>query len=551
MEHDPWYENAVIYALDVETFADSDGDGVGDFTGLIDRLDYINRLGVSAVWLLPFYPTPNRDNGYDVTNYYGVDPRLGTPGDFADFVEEAEERGIRVLIDLVVNHTSDQHPWFQDARSDPESPYHDYYIWVEEPPPPDPERGSVFPGEVEDERVWTYDSTAGAYYYHRFYPFQPDLNLANPKVQDEIRQIMSFWLKLGVDGFRVDAATLMIQPKHPDAPKLDDPHEILRTLKRQALEQDSDVLFLAEADDKPTKLPTYAGRDQMDLLMNFVLNAHLSASLATERAAPLAQCLRRLPDISDGHWTNFLRNYDELNIGRLPADLKEEVFERFAPEPLMRIYGRGIRRRLAPMLEGDMNRIKLAFSLLFSMPGTPLLLYGDEIGMGEEPSLPGRQAVRTPMQWSDEPNADFSTAAPEDLVAPLVSDEQFGYERVNVASQLADPDSLLNWMQRLVMTRRERHEIGHGDCQVVDADGDTTFVHRFDRGDRSLLCVHNLAGEASSVEVDTALDPSDAMHMVFGRAEYERGKGGSLLVTLDPYGYAWLHIHTRQSPDAT
>ncbi|WP_435344553.1 alpha-amylase family protein [Haloarchaeobius sp. HRN-SO-5] len=551
MEQDPWQENAVIYALDVETFADSDGDGVGDFPGLVDRLDYLNRLGVSVLWLLPFYPTPNRDNGYDVTDYYGVDPRLGTLGDFVDFVEEADDRGIRVLADLVVNHTSDQHPWFQESRTDPESPYRDYYVWAEEPPPPDSSRGTVFPGEVEDSRVWTYDSAAGAYYYHRFYPFQPDLNLSNPDVRDEIRQIMNFWLKLGVDGFRVDAATLMIQSKRPGAESVENSHELLRTLKRQALTQQQDAVFLAEADDDPSELRTYAGRDEMDLLLNFVLNAHLVAALATEEAAHLADGLERLPDLEAGNWANFLRNYDELNLGRLPSDLKEEVFEQFAPEPTMRIYGRGIRRRLAPMLDGDADRIKLAFSLLFSMPGTPLLLYGDEIGMGEQPKLPGRQAVRTPMQWSDEPNAGFSSTTEAALVAPLVSDEQFAPEQVNVASQLADPNSLLNWMQRLVSTRREHHEIGHGSCHVVAVDDPGVFVHRFDLEDRGLLCVHNLADEPSTVEIDAGLAPSDAMHEILGQAEFDRDEDGTVSVVLDGYGLGWFHVHESGLDDTS
>ncbi|QLG29262.1 alpha-amylase family protein [Halorarum halophilum] len=539
-----WFKNAVVYAVDVEAFNDSDGDGVGDFQGLTQKLDYLDRLGVSALWLLPFYPTPNRDNGYDVSDYYGVDPRLGTLGDFVEFMDEAEARGIRVIIDLVVNHTSDQHPWFKAAQEDPDSKYRDYYVWVDERPPPDPERATVFPGEVEDERVWTYDEEADAYYYHRFYPFQPDLNLANPDVRAEIYRIMKFWLELGVAGFRVDAATLMIQPKHPDAEQLDDPHEVLRSLKRHAVARRSDAVLLAEADDAPGELESYFGDGaEMDLLMNFVLNAHLVAALATERAAPLAEGLERLPPADVGQWMNFLRNYDELNIGRLPKDLQDEVFERFAPDTDMRIYGRGIRRRLAPMLDGDERRVKLAFSLLFSMPGTPMLLYGDEIGMGEDLSLPGRTSVRTPMQWTDEENAGFSTASEDDLVLPVVSGGRFGHEEVNVAAQRADAESLLNWMERLIATRRESREIGEGSFSVIDVDHPCAFAHRYDFNGNAVVCVHNLSDGKCSLEFDLDLVQGDALYPLLGNADHTRHDDGSCEITLDDYGYIWLRLH--------
>lgn len=535
-------ESTVIYALDVETFVDSDGDGVGDFQGVINRLDYLDRLGVTALWLLPFYETPNLDNGYDVMDYYSVDERLGTLGDFAAFVDAADERGIDVIIDLVMNHTSDQHPWFEAAREDPDSEYRDYYIWKEEKPTEDPTRGSVFPGEVEPERVWSYDEVADAYYYHRFYPFQPDLDLQNSAVREEMFRVMGFWLDLGVRGFRVDAATLMIQGKDPDRPGPEDPHALLREMKHVARHHRGNAILLAEADDDPAHLDEYFGEDDgMDRLMNFVLNAHLIHGLAVESAEPVREGLTRLPTPPTGcTWANFLRNYDELNIGRLSESDKETVFEAFAPEPDMRIYGRGIRRRIAPMLDGDRQQIELAYSLLFSMPGTPLLLYGDEIGMGDDLSLPGRTSVRTPMQWSADPHGGFSDASAEELVRNVIDDGAFAYENVNVTDQHADPDSLLNWFHRLIATHQECRVLERGAWEFVETDADGVLVHRYE-GARPVVCAHNLAPEEATVRVGP--DVSSGGHglfSLFGPGEVSETAAGSWELSLDPYGYGWF-----------
>jgi maltose alpha-D-glucosyltransferase/alpha-amylase len=535
---DRWYENAVVYALDVETFADGDGDGIGDFEGLIDRLDYLSRLGVTCVWLLPFYPTPNRDNGYDVMDYYGVDPRLGTLGDFVEFVYGAKERGIRVIVDLVVNHTSDQHPWFQKARRNPGSEFRDYYVWSEDPPEMPEHKGPVFPGE--EDSVWSYDEEAEAYYYHRFYHFQPDLNLANPAVREEIRKVMGFWLELGVSGFRVDAATLMIQRKGTPEDHEGEAHEMLKEMRRFVNTRRGDAVLLAEADDEPSELVTYFGDgDEMNLLMNFVLDAHLLLALAERRAAPIEDALDQLPDVpADGQWANFLRNYDELNVGRLPPDDRRAVYDAFAPDSDMRIYERGIRRRLAPMLEGDRDRLELAFSLLFSMPGTPLVLYGDEIGMGDDLSLPGRNAVRTPMQWSPGRNAGFSPADSADLVRSVVSGGEFGYERVNVAAQHDDPSSLLSWMERLVGTRRETPEFGCGEFAVLDAGHPAVFAHRADWRDETVVAAHNHAEDACEVALDLDVDGPTR---VFGEAKASSADG-EWRVELGRYGYGWFRV---------
>ncbi|WP_134671476.1 alpha-amylase family protein [Halorussus marinus] len=542
-----WYDDAVFYAVDVEAFADGNGDGVGDFPGLIDRLDHLDALGVDCVWLLPFYPSPNRDNGYDVADYYGVDDRHGTLGDFVAFVRAADRRGIRVLVDLVVNHTSDQHPWFRRAREDPDSPYRDYYVWVDDPPEwPDPDRGPVFPGE--EDTVWSYDEAAEAFYYHRFYHFQPDLNVANPDVRTEIRNVMDFWLRLGVDGFRVDAATLMIDNKGGlESTRLDDPHGVIRDLRRFVARRGDDAVLLAEADDEPDRLADYFGDgDECNVLLNFLLDAYLVAALAERRADPLRRVLDLLPAIpEEGQWANFLRNYDELNLGRLPTADREAVFEAFAPDEAMGIYGRGIRRRLAPML-GDRDRIELAYSLLFSLPGAPLLVYGDEIGMGEDLSLPGRDAVRTPMQWADEPNGGFSPADADDLVRPVIAGGGYGYEAVNVADQRDDPDSLLRWFGRLIRTRHACPAIGTGACEVLDVDDPAVFAHRIAGDDGAVVAVHNLDDSPTAVSIALDGDPTVA----FGRdgasvrpaddATDGSERARAWRFDLDGYGYCWV-----------
>ncbi|WP_458207887.1 alpha-amylase family protein [Haladaptatus sp. NG-SE-30] len=530
-----WYQDGTIYSVDLKAFQDMDGDGIGDFEGLTERLDYFSRLGVNCIWLLPFYPSPGRDNGYDVMDYYGVDPRLGTLGDFVEFVHEAESRGIRVVVDFVVNHTSDQHPWFQAAREDSDSKYRDYYLWADEKPDLHPDRGPIFPGE--EDHVWSYDEQADAYYYHRFYNFQPDLNVANPAVREEVKKILGFWLELGVAGFRIDAAGLLTQTKGMEEGHLDDPHGFLREMREFVSKRRSDAVLLAEADRPPAELGEYFGdSDEMHLLLNFQLNAHLVLALARGESAPLSSVLEKLPDPPDGAgWANFLRNLDELNIGALTEAEQVDVYEACGPDEDMRIYDRGIRRRLAPILDGDRDRIELAYSLLFSLPGTPIVVYGDEIGMGEDLDQPGRFAVRTPMQWSDEQNAGFSTADPDDLVRPLVSDEEFGPEAVNVADQRADPDSMLNWTSRLIRTHDEFPELARGDCTLLDTNHPAMFAHASSLDGDTLVAVHNLGDETATDTLSLNADPIP----VFGDARFGVD-GDDLHVSLSPYGYCWF-----------
>jgi maltose alpha-D-glucosyltransferase/alpha-amylase len=548
MAHSPtdepdWYRDAVVYSLDVKTFNDSDGDGWGDVRGLIDRLGYVEELGADCVWLRPFYPSPLRDNGYDVADYYGVDDRLGTLGDFRAFVAAADDRGLRVLCDLVFNHTSADHSWFQRARRDPESKYHDYYLWTSDLESAH-RRGNIFP-EYEDG-VWSYDEVAGKHYFHQFYGHQPDLNVANPAVQREMRDVLEFWLDLGVDGFRIDAAHPMLMPKGHDATTPDLGYDLFREMKRWVREHSADAVLLAEADDDPEHLGAYfADGEAFDLLFNFVLNAHLVYGVGVEDVWPLYRAFEVLPDVSGvGWWANFLRNHDEWNLLKLPWEALEHAREFFGDDAGDSwIFGRGHRLRLADLYAGDRDRVALAHSLLFSIPGTPVLLSGDEIGMGADLSLPERESVRTPMQWSDNRNAGFSTADPDDLFTPVVDEGELSYEHVNVAAQRGDPDSLLSRVRRLVDARRLCEEISTGAFSVVHAAPKEVWAHRLDEGRTTLLTVHSTASEPR--EVTVAFDaPAGATTKVVGPADYEVSEG-RCTVRLDACGYAWIRGDRR------
>lgn len=538
----PWYKNAIIYSLDVEIFRDSDGDGIGDFQGLIERLDYLAGLGITCIWLQPFFPTPNRDDGYDVADYYGIDPRLGTLGDFVVFMKEAKQRGIHVLVELVVNHTSIEHPWFQAARSDPESRYRDFYIWIDEPPAEERRGSPVFPGEEASN--WAYDEEADAYYWHWFYDHQPDLNTGNPEVREEIKKIMGFWLALGVSGFRVDAAPFLFKRKGISGTFPEDPHAFLIELRQFLNEQRSDTIFLAEADVSTDELDFFLGEgERMHLLLNFITNNQFFLALATMDADPIRRSLRSLPDCPrPSQWANFTRNHDELNLDRLTAEERDLVFRTFAPDEDMRIYGRGIRRRLAPMLDGDRKRIEMTHSLLFSLPGAPVIRYGQEIGMGDELSLQGRTAVRTPMQWSGNCSAGFSTASEDGLVRPLVRDGRYDHRSVNVDRQRRDPESLLNFFLRLIRTRKECPELGFGAFEVLETGDHRVFgISATWNGGRTIV-FHNLSDQEVQVRAEfEQFDPTPLVDL-FGDRDYEPLDSQVSRFTMQPFGYRWMRV---------
>src|SRR3954454_20909577 len=400
MINDLWYKNAIVYCLSVGTYMDADGDGIGDFPGLVRRLDYLHGLGVTAVWLMPFQQSPGKDDGYDVSDYYAVNPAFGTLGDFVEFTHAAKQRGIRVLIDLVINHTSVQHHWFRSARSDPRSPWRDFYVWSDRKPP-NAKKGMVFPGVQKS--TWSYDKQAQAWYFHRFYDFQPDLNTSNPKVQAEILKIMGFWIQLGVAGFRMDAVPFIISTKRPKVRKPVEQYDMLRSLREFLQWRQGDSIILAEANVLPETDMEYFGKagDRMHMMFNFHVNQHLFYAMASADSRPLATALKQTrPRPATAQWGLFLRNHDELDLGRLTQAQRDLVFKQFGPDKSMQLYDRGIRRRLAPMLGGDRRRLELAYSLMCTLPGTPVIRYGDEIAMGDNLDLPERNCARTPMQWS-------------------------------------------------------------------------------------------------------------------------------------------------------
>ena len=540
---DLWYKNAVLYCTDVETYMDANGDGVGDFEGLTQRLDYIAGLGITCIWLMPFYPTPNKDNGYDVMDYYNVDPRLGTLGDFVEFTRQAYERGIRIIVDLVINHTSDQHPWFQAACKDENSKYRNYYVWSKEKPE-DIEEGIVFPGFQKS--TWTYNEEAGAYYAHRFYDHQADLNLTNPQVRQEIQKVMGFWLALGVSGFRLDAAQFLIEIRENKTQfNVDSLYIYLKEIRDFLSWRRGDAILLAEVNVSVDELLPYFGNgDKMQMLFNFFVNQHLFLALAQEKAAPLVEALKSLPNIPEiGQWANFIRNHDELTLDKLSDAQQDEIAAALAPDrEQMWIFDRGIRRRFAPMVDGDPRRLRLAYSLMLTLPGTPVINYGEELGMGDDLSLEERNPARTPMQWSSEANAGFSTAPPEQLVLPVVKEGKYSYKHLNVLEQRRDPKSLLNWMERAIRMRKECPEFGWGKYQIISADNPCIFSHRCEWHSGVVIAVHNLAREACTVTLELEEGDGERLIDLLGDQPYEAIDGTSHNIQLEGYGYRWFRV---------
>ncbi|MCO5997204.1 alpha-amylase family protein [Actinoallomurus rhizosphaericola] len=526
---DLWWKNAVVYCVDVATWLDTDDDGVGDLSGLTRRLDYLSGLGVNCLWLMPFYPSPLRDDGYDITDYYAVDQRFGSLGDFVEMLRTADDLGIRVLVDLVLNHTSNEHRWFRDRP--------DYYVWSDHPRKEPSE--VAFPGEQDG--TWSYDEARGQWYMHRYYDFMPDLDITKPEVRDEMNKILGFWLELGISGFRVDSLPFMIETVGTDC--RDNPVSFLRSMVEFLERRRGDAIFLGEANVSPEEQQRYFGLDGgegVQMLFDFRGCAAQWLSHARGDVTPLAEALRNRPAHPvGGQFANFCRHHDELNLGLLSESERDEVFAAFAPEETHRVYGRGIRRRLAPMLGNDPRRIRLVLALTLALPGTPVILYGDEIGMGEDLSLRGRLAVRTPMQWSARPNGGFSRA--KEVYRPVLADGEYGFREVNVIGQRQDPDSLYSWTSRAIRVRRECPEFGWGEWEILDV-GDTRVLGLAYRWrDGRVVTLHNVSADPVRVKLPDDLDLSgvEQIRQIFGDAPaIELGRE----IELAGYGYRWLRL---------
>ena len=543
MVDDLWYKDAVIYCLSVATFMDANGDGVGDFTGLMRRLDYLQGMGATALWLMPFQPSPFRDDGYDIADYYGVDKRFGTLGEFVEFMQACKQRGLRVLIDLVVNHTSNEHPWFQEARRDPKSKYRDWYVWSKRKPR-DAASGITFPGVQKS--TWTYDSVAKEYYFHRFYSFQPDLNTANPEVQAEILRIMGFWLQLGVSGFRMDAVPFVIAKKGAHiAKKSKEQYDMLRTFSEFLTWREGDAIILAEANVLPDTDMEYFGKsgERLQMMFNFEVNQHLFLAMASSDSTPLVEAMNATKQRpANAQWGQFLRNHDELDLGRLSKTERQTVFDAFGPNPDMQLYQRGIRRRLAPMLQGDRRRLELAYSLMLTLPGTPVLRYGDEIGMGDNLDLPERNCARTPMQWSTEPNAGFTKS--DRPVRPVIDNGAYGYQHVNAATQRRDPNSFLNWMERMIRMRKEVPEISWGDFSFIRTRNPEILVMRYEWKNNAVLFIHSLLSQPREVRFSVDYEGAKERILVnlLSEDHSHPDKGNRHCVLMEPYGYRWFRV---------
>jgi len=522
-----WYNNAVFYELYLRAFADSNGDGHGDFAGLRQKLDYLQWLGVDCIWLLPMYPSPLKDDGYDVASYYGINPTFGQLEDFMITLEEVHRRGMKLMVDLVLNHTSDQHPWFQEARRSKDSPLRDYYVWS---PTPDKYANVplIFPG-VETSN-WAYDELTGEYYWHRFYSSQPDLNYDNPAVRKAMLEVVRFWLEMGIDGFRVDAVPYLFEREGTLCESLPETHAFIKDIRKLMEEIAPNTIMLAEACMPPDELLPYFGdSDEFHMCFHFPLMPRLYLALARADGSSVIEVLKNTPSLpANAQWATFLRNHDELNLWLVPPDVRDYLWDTYAPLPEQRIFT-GIRRRLGPLLGHDQRKIELMHSLLLTLPGAPVLYYGDEIGMSENVALPDRNGVRTAMQWDTTPNAGFSAAPTEQLYAPVNADSA----AFNVAAQIDDPASLLHAVRRLIHARKANPILGESTIDWLEDAPRESLCFTRGHGAGQVLALHNLADHPITLTIPGAASLHDALHPDAPPAQSDH-------ITLPPYGYTWL-----------
>jgi len=537
---EPWYMNAIFYEVYVRAFCDSDGDGHGDLRGLLQKLDYLRDLGVDCLWLMPIYPSPLKDDGYDIADFLSVLPTYGKLEDFKALIQAVHDRGMRIILDLVLNHTSDQHPWFQAARSDPNSPYHDFYVWSETDDKYSEAR--IIFLDTQDSN-WSWDEQAKKYFWHRFYPSQPDLNFDNPRVQDEMISVMKFWLDLGIDGFRADAVPYLFEREGTNCENLPETHVYLKRLRRFIDENYPGKILLCEANQWPEDVRPYFGDgDEFQMGFHFPLMPRVYMSIRKGDRTPLEWVLGRTPPIPEHcQWCTFLRNHDELTLEMVTEEERQWMWREYAPEPRMRL-NLGIRRRLAPLLDNDRGRIELAYALLFSLPGTPIVYYGDEIGMGDDIWMEDRNGVRTPMQWEDAPNAGFSNAPQEALYLPAIDGELYGYHRVNVADQRYNPDSLWSLVRRMIAVRKANPVFGLGNLSWVDMGTPAVAAYWRQMEGSALLIINNLSGSAQPVDTGRLAKPLAAGFDVLLGRNTPGLRAGQLPMVLAPHEYLWLKI---------
>ena len=540
-ESDPlWFKRAVFYEIHIRGFYDSNGDGLGDFRGITEKLDYLQWLGVDCIWLLPFYRSPLRDGGYDISDFKQVHPDYGTVEDVREFIDAAHARRIRVIADLVMNHTSSEHPWFQESRSSRDSPKRDWYVWSPTDEPYSDARIIFVDTETSN---WTYDPVAGEYYWHRFFSHQPDLNFDNEEVQEAMLDVLRFWLDLGLDGLRLDAVPYLFEREGTNCENLPETHTYLRRVRREIDENYPDRVLLAEANQWPSDVVQYFGNgEECQMAFHFPVMPRMFMAVRREEAVPIYEVLAQTPPIPENcQWGLFLRNHDELTLEMVSDDERDYMYAEYAKDPRMKLNV-GIRRRLAPLLDNGRDEIQLMTAILFSLPGSPVIYYGDEIGMGDNVFLGDRDGVRTPMQWTGDRNGGFSGADFAQLYAPPLMDPVFGYQAVNVEAQLRTPSSLLRWLHRFIELRKEHPVFGFGTYEPIETSNSRIFAHirRFESD--VILCVHNVSRSAQAVELDLSAYQGRHPVEMFGRSRFPRIGELPYLLTLAPRGFFWFEL---------
>ena len=542
-----WYRDAIIYQLHVKAFQDANGDGIGDFKGLMQRLDHVQNLGATAIWLMPFYPSPLRDDGYDISDYRSINPAYGSMKDFKACVVEAHKRGLRVITELVINHTSDQHPWFQKARhAKPGSAARDFYVWSDTDTK-FPETRIIFTDTEKSN--WTWDPVAGAFFWHRFYSHQPDLNFDNPRVLEEVLKVMRMWLDMGVDGLRLDAIPYLVEREGTNNENLEETHDVLKKIRAELDKGYPDRMLLAEANQWPEDTRPYFGDgDECHMGFHFPLMPRMYMALAQEDRHPITDIIRQTPEIPDNcQWGIFLRNHDELTLEMVTDQERDYLWRTYAEDRRARI-NLGIRRRLAPLMQNDRRKIELMNSLLLSMPGTPIMYYGDEIGMGDNYYLGDRDGVRTPMQWSADRNADFSRANPQQLYLPTIQDPVYGFQAINVETQQGDPSSLLNWMRRMIAVRKLHPAFGRGEMTLLYPRNRKVLAYVREHEGERVLCVANLSRAAQAVELDLSRFKGAVPLEMTGQSQFPPIGDLPYLVTLPAFGFFWFLLSDTEGP---